>query len=139
VLDSSKGKTPLPYLHGHGGIIPGLEKELDGRSVGDEFNVKIEPKDGYGERNETLVQKVPRDQLAHIPELKAGVQLQAQTPQGQQIVMVSELSDSEATLDANHPLAGVTLHFEVKVATVRAATQEELDHGHAHGPGGAHH
>lgn len=139
VLDSSEGKKPLAYLHGKGNIIPGLEKELAGLKVGEKTEVVIEPSEGYGERSEDKVTSVPRTQLAQIPDLKEGVQLQAQTEQGVQILTVKEIKDDTVTLDANHPLAGATLNFDVKVVEVREATSEELAHGHVHGADGVEH
>lgn len=139
VLDTSEGKTPLAYLHGGQNIIPGLELQLDGKAEGDEFSVTLEPKDGYGERRPELINDVPRSDLANLPSIEVGMQLQAQTPQGPQIFTVLKVADDQVTLDANHPLAGETLHFDVKVQKVRKATEEELEHGHAHGAGGHQH
>ncbi len=139
VIDSSNGQEPLAYLHGHDNIVPGLERELEGRKTGDQLNVVVSPGDAYGDRDEAMVTEVPRDELAQIPNLQVGVQLQAQTPQGVQIFTVSEIDDKVVTLDANHPLAGLTLHFDVKVVNVREATQEEIAHGHVHGPHGHDH
>lgn len=139
VLDSSENGGPLAYLHGHKNLIPGLEAELEGKAVGDEVSVTIEPKDGYGEVNPDLVNDVPKQELASIPDLQVGVQLQADTPEGTVIYTVVEVNDDTVKLDGNHPLAGMTLNFEVKVTSVREATAEELDHGHVHGPGGHQH
>jgi FKBP-type peptidyl-prolyl cis-trans isomerase SlyD len=139
VLDSSAGKKPLAYLHGKGNIIPGLEKELTGMKVGDTTAVVIEPSEGYGERSEDKVTSVARTQLAQIPDLKEGVQLQAQTEQGVQILTVKEIKEDTVVLDANHPLAGETLNFDVEVVEVRKATDEEMAHGHVHGPDGVEH
>lgn len=139
VLDSSQGRGPLAYLHGAGNIIPGLESELEGKIAGASFKVSIAPAQAYGERNESLINVVPKQELAEIPDLEVGIQLQAQSPQGIQIFTVTEIGDSTVTLDGNHPLAGVTLHFAVEVINVRVATEEELSHGHVHGPGGHRH
>lgn len=130
-VDSSEGRDPLQYLHGHSNIVSGLEKALEGRTEGDKVEVAVPPEEGYGERDEERVQKVPRDQIA-IPDLKEGMMLQAQTPQGAIPLKVVELTDSEVTVDANHQLAGQTLHFAVEVVGVRPAEPEELDHGHVH-------
>ena len=116
-----------------------LEKELEGKKADDELKVTVQPEDAYGARVDQLVTKVPRTEFKGISELKPGIQLQAQTDQGVQIFTVVDVNDSEVTLDANHPLAGQTLHFEVTVKGVRDATSEELTHGHAHGPGGHQH
>lgn len=139
VLDSSVGGEPLAYLHGAGNIIPGLEKALDGRKAGDAFTVSIAPAEGYGERNDTLTQTLPRSMFHGVDEIEAGMQFQAQTDQGMQVITVTGVTADLVTVDGNHPLAGETLNFDVKVIEVREATREELDHGHVHGPGGHHH
>jgi FKBP-type peptidyl-prolyl cis-trans isomerase SlyD len=139
VIDSSADGEPLSYLHGHGNLIPGLERELTGRKAGDRLQVRIPPADGYGEYDRELVQRVPRRALKGIPELKVGMRLQAQSSEGTRAVTVTQLAGDMVTLDGNHPLAGKNLNFEVEVAAVRAATAEELAHGHVHGAGGHHH
>ena len=139
VIDRSADGEPLAYLHGHGNLIPGLERELAGKSVGDKLQVKIAPADGYGEHDRALVQQVPRRALKGVGQLRVGLRLQAQTPDGPRAVTVTQLNGDMVTLDGNHPLAGKTLHFQVEVAAVRAATEEELAHGHVHGAGGHHH
>lgn len=139
MLDTSQGKAPLAYLHGSKNIIPGLEKELEGKKEGDQFKISIPPAEGYGERNEQMVTSVPRSDLSQVPDIDVGMQLQAQTPQGVQVFTIVELDDENVTLDANHPLAGVTLNFDIKVVAVREATTEEIEHGHVHSPGGHHH
>jgi len=133
VLDSSAGGEPLSYLHGAGGIIPGLESELAGQSEGDELKVTVQPEDGYGDVNPELLQHVPRSAFEGVKELEPGMQFQAEGPEGEaRIIMVQEVEDEQVLINANHPLAGQVLHFEVKVAAVREASAEELDHGHAH-------
>ncbi|MBS1200482.1 MAG: FKBP-type peptidylprolyl isomerase [Proteobacteria bacterium] len=139
VLDSSSGSQPLAYLHGFGNIIPGLENALEGKATGDKLSVTVEPGEGYGERDEGLVQAVPRSAFKGVKELAPGMQFQAQGPQGTRLVVVTQVTEDIVTVDANHPLAGQTLHFEVEVSEVRDATSEELEHGHVHGPGGHHH
>ena len=139
VLDSSTGREPLTYVHGVGGLIPGLESELEGKIAGDALKVRIAPADGYGERDEALVARVPRSNMPGGTPLEIGAQFQARGPEGSQVVTLVKFDDEAVWLDANHPLAGVHLNFEVKVVTVRKATREELDHGHVHGPGGHHH
>lgn len=139
VLDSSSGGHPLAYLHGFGNIIPGLENALEGKATGDKLSVTVEPGQGYGERDEGLVQAVPRTAFKGVKELAPGMQFQAQGPQGTRLVVVTQVTEDLVTVDANHPLAGQTLHFEVEVSEVRDATGEELEHGHVHGPGGHHH
>jgi FKBP-type peptidyl-prolyl cis-trans isomerase SlyD len=139
VIDSSADGEPLSYLHGHGNLIPGLERELTGRKTGDRLQVKIPPADGYGEYDSELVQSVPRRALKGIPDVKVGMRLQAQTAEGTRAVTVTRLAGDMVTLDGNHPLAGKNLNFQVEIAAVRAATAEELAHGHVHGAGGHHH
>ena len=139
VLDTSEGRAPLPYLHGRGGIIPGLEQELEGKQAGDAFKVSIEPENAYGPRNEQMVQTVPRTQMPEGMNPEIGQQLQVQGPNGKFLVTVTEVNETEIRLDANHPLAGVRLTFDVTVREVREATAEELEHGHVHGPGGHEH
>jgi FKBP-type peptidyl-prolyl cis-trans isomerase SlyD len=139
VIDRSADGEPLSYLHGHGNLIPGLERELTGRKSGDRLQVKVAPAEAYGEYDRELVQRVPRRTLKGIADLRVGMRLQAQTPDGPRAVTVTQLSGDMVTLDGNHPLAGKSLNFEVEVAGVRAATEQELAHGHVHGAGGHHH
>lgn len=139
VIDSSNGQEPLVYLHGTGQLIPGLEKHLTGLKKGDSKQVVIPPDEGYGERVEDKVTSVPRAKLAQIPDLKKGLQLQAQTDAGMEILTVKEVKDDSVILDGNHPLAGMTLNFDVEVKEVREATPEEIAHGHVHGDGGVKH
>ncbi len=139
VLDSSVGSEPLAYLHGAGNIIPGLEKALEGRQAGDTFKVTIAPADGYGEKDDSLTQQVPRRMFGGVDEIEVGMQFHAQTDHGMQVITVAAVSGDMITVDANHPLAGQTLNFDVKVIEVREASSEELDHGHVHGAGGHHH
>ena len=139
VLDSSQGRGPLTYIHGVGGLIPGLEKELEGKSAGDQVKCRVDPEQAYGQHNPNMVQKVPRTAFRTQNELKPGMQFQAQTPQGSVLVTVTNVGDDEVTVDANHPLAGMPLNFDVKVVDVRDATAEELQHGHAHGAGAHQH
>jgi FKBP-type peptidyl-prolyl cis-trans isomerase SlyD len=135
VIDSSAGGEPLAYLHGHGNIVPGLERELSGKSVGDRLQVRLPATEGYGEYDRALVQKVPRRALKGIADLRVGLRLQA----GHQAVTVTHIAGDMVTLDGNHPLAGQNLNFDVEITAVRAATEEELAHGHVHGHGGHHH
>ena len=139
VMDSSEQTGPLAYLHGHHNIIPGLEKALDDKSVGDSFTVSIEPAEAYGERNEEMIQTVPRSMFQGVDEIEPGMRFQAQTEGGVTVVTVKEVNGDEITLDGNHELAGETLHFDVEVKDVRAASEEEIEHGHVHGPGGHEH
>jgi len=139
ILDSSEGGDPLTYLHGVGQLIRGLEKELEGKSTGDSLQVSIAPKDGYGERDAAKVAVVPKKSIQGVGELKVGMQLQASNGHGEQIVTITKIEGDEVTIDANHPLADTTLNFDVTVRDVRDATEEEIAHGHVHGPGGHHH
>jgi FKBP-type peptidyl-prolyl cis-trans isomerase SlyD len=138
-IDSSAGGEPLAYLHGNGNLIPGLERALDGKQAGDAISVKIPPADGYGEYDKALVQRMPRRALKGIANIHVGMQLQAQSEHGPRSVTVTHLAGDMVTIDGNHPLAGKNLNFEVQVTEVRVATEEELAHGHVHGPGGHHH
>jgi len=139
VIDSSEGQDPLSYLHGAGNLISGLEQALEGKSAGDELKVTIAPEDAYGEHVEELIQKVPRDRFEGADELEVGMRFHASSDHGETLVTITEVTDDEVTVDGNHPLAGETLHFEVKIVDVRDASAEEIDHGHIHGPGGHDH
>ena len=132
-LDSSRGADPLTYLHGVGGLIPGLERELLGLVAGDDLQVVVQPEDGYGVVDHRLIQEVPLDALAGIEDLEVGMQLQSRGPDGRvQSLVVDAIGTESATLNANHPLAGAVLHFDVRVESVREATPEEVAHGHVH-------
>lgn len=132
VLDSSQGGNPLFYLHGHNNIIPGLEKQLEGCSVGDDFEVAVEPAEGYGERDDNLKQQVPREAFQGVDSIEPGMQFQTDGPGGTMVVTVAEVDETTVTIDANHPLAGVALNFKGSVESVRDAREEEIDHGHPH-------
>ncbi len=139
-LDSNKGGKPLVYLHGKSQIVPGLEKELAGQKRGATVNVVVPAEGGYGEPKEELFETVPRSSFPPEMELAVGQMLQGQNPEGQAVrIRIHELKDDEVIVDKNHPLAGQPLHFEVHIYGVREATKEELEHGHAHGPGGHKH
>ena len=133
VLDSSAGQEPLTYLHGTGGLIPGLEKALEGKTAEDELEVTIPPEEAYGEFNDTLVQKVTTAAFEGVENVEPGMQFQAEGNNGElQRIMIVAVEGDDVTIDANHPLAGQTLHFSVQVRDVRAATEDEKAHGHAH-------
>ncbi|MCU0356454.1 MAG: peptidylprolyl isomerase [Cyclobacteriaceae bacterium] len=138
VLDSSEGRDPLLYIQGIGNLIPGMEEGLEGKAKGDKLSIKVSPEKGYGVRSEELIQKVPRAAFGD-QEVRPGMQFQAQSQHGTQVVTVTEVGLENVTVDGNHPLAGVELNFSVEVMDVREATADELDHGHVHGPGGHHH
>lgn len=132
-LDSSAGQDPLSYLHGTNSLIPGLETALTGQAAGDKLQVTVQPADAYGEVNPELVQTVPISAFDTPENVKAGVQFQAQGPDGQvQLITVQEVTDDGVTINANHPLAGQVLHFDVTIEAVREASAEEIDHGHVH-------
>lgn len=135
VLDSSSGREPLHYIQGIGNLIPGMEEGLEGKKQGDKVNLKVSPEKGYGVKSDELIQKVPRSAFGD-QKIENGMQFQ--TNQGG-VVTVTHIGLSEITVDANHPLAGVELNFAVEVLSIREATEDELAHGHVHGPGGHHH
>ena len=139
VLESSEGQAPLEYLHGHGNIIAGLEKALDGKAAGDQLKAVIPPEDGYGIRDETQVKELPLSSFQSQDEVAVGAQFQAETSQGPRLATVTKMDDKNVTVDLNHPLADQTLSFDIDVVDVREATEEELSHGHAHGPEGHDH
>ena len=140
ILDSSKGQEPLVYLHGAGNIIVGLEEELEGKAVGDNVQAVVSPDKGYGMPVEALIQTVPREAFGdEIDKVEVGMRFQAETEQGPVPVVVTAMDTGTVTVDGNHPLAGKELHFEVNITDIRDASQEEIDHGHVHGPGGHQH
>ena len=129
VLDSSEGRQPLTYLHGAGNIIPGLEKQLEGREAGEKLNVTVSPEEGYGEVQPQLVQEVPRDAFQGVEAVEPGMQFQAQTQGGPLMVTVTKVEGDTVTVDGNHPLAGRTVEALVEVVDVRLATPEEQQFG----------
>jgi FKBP-type peptidyl-prolyl cis-trans isomerase SlyD len=141
VIDSSEGREPLEFIQGEGHIIPGLERELYGMEIGDEKSVTVAPGEGYGERDDSQVQMVGRDAFQPDAELTVGMGVQMQDPQSGQVFQgtISQVNDGHVVIDFNHPLAGETLHFDVSIAGLRAATADELSHGHVHGPHGHGH
>ncbi|MCH4247143.1 FKBP-type peptidyl-prolyl cis-trans isomerase [Acinetobacter populi] len=138
ILDKSDGQ-PLAYLHGASNIIPGLENALTGKTAGEKLTVNVPAAEGYGEYHAELVQEVPRQMFQGVDNIQPGMQFQAQTEDGVQIVTVKDVQDENVIIDGNHPLAGQDLNFDVEIVEVRPATQEELDHGHVHGADGHHH
>ena len=139
VLDSSEGQEPLAYVHGLGNIIPGLEEEMEGKSSGDAFQVRVPAAKGYGERDEEMIHDVPKSQLPPDAKLELGMQFQAESEHGLHLLTVVGIEEETVKMDANHPLAGVALNFDIRIVEVRDATPEELEHGHVHGPGGHEH
>ncbi|RKG80037.1 FKBP-type peptidyl-prolyl cis-trans isomerase [Corallococcus terminator] len=138
VIDQSAPGQPLAYLHGHKQIVPGLEGALDGLDVGESKQVVVSPEQGYGQHNPEGLRTVPRTMLPPGFTPQVGQTLMAQTEEGNVPLRIQTVNDDSVVVDLNHPLAGKTLHFAVTVREVRDATQEELTHGHVHGPGGAH-
>ena len=138
-LDTSSGGDPLMYLHGAGNLIPGLESALVGKSVGEQLDATIRPEDAYGAVDPELVQLVPHEAFEDIDEIEVGMELEAEAPEGEsRLVVVQEVTEEGVLIDGNHPLAGQVLHFDVTVADIKEATDEEIAHGHAHGPGHSH-
>ena len=139
VIDSSAGGEPLAYIQGHGNLVSGLEKALEGKQDGDSVAVSVAPEEGYGKHDAALIQRVPKRSMQGAGEIKKGMQFQARTDDGIRVFTVTAIVGDMVTLDGNHPLADKTLHFDVQVVSVRDATAEELEHGHVHGAGGHHH
>jgi len=139
LIDSSENGEPMTYLHGARNIIPGLEQALEGKSQGDELEVTIPPAEAYGERSDDRIQQVPREAFGDMDTVEPGMVVTAQTGQGQIDLVVTAVEADVVTVDANHPLAGKSLKFNVTVEQVRDASEEEIEHGHVHGPGGHHH
>lgn len=139
IIDSSVGSEPLAYIQGEGQIVPGLEKAMEGKKAGDSFKISIPPEEAYGIHDPENISVVPADQIEGGEELEEGMQLHTEGEFGEQTVIITKIVGNEVTIDGNHPLAGMTLHFDIKIREVRPATDEERDHGHVHGPGGHHH
>jgi FKBP-type peptidyl-prolyl cis-trans isomerase SlyD len=138
VLDSSQETGPLSYLHGNDNIIPGLEKALEGKTEGATLKVSVPAAEAYGLRDEQLVINVPKSQFQDAGTVEEGMQFEAETSDGSRIVTVTKVEGDMVTIDANHPLAGMDLNFDVQVVGIRAATEEELEHGHVHDHGHHH-
>ena len=139
IIDSSKDGGPLAYLHGEGQIVKGLEKAMEGRKAGDSFQISVTPEEGYGLPDPDKIAVVNADQIEGGEELEEGMQLEASHGDEEQVVVVTKIEGKDVTLDGNHPLAGMNLHFDITIREVRKATAEEIEHGHVHGPGGHHH
>ena len=139
VLDKSSQGRPLQYIQGLGSLIPGLERVLEGKSAGEAVKAQIPAKDAYGERDEELLQVIPKENFAEIPDLRVGMELEAESDDGIRVITVVGIEGDKVTVDGNHPLAGMDLNFDVTIVGVRDATADELGHGHVHGPGGHHH
>ena len=139
-LESSQGREPLTVLIGHGGLVPGVERALLDHEAGDKFEVVVPPAEGYGERREGWIERVPKKMFRDPDRLRPGMQTVFQhRTGGTRVVTVAKIGSSVIDVDLNHPMAGRTLHFALELTDVREASPEELEHGHAHGPGGHHH
>ena len=138
VLDQSEKDTPMSFLSGHNQIIPGLEEALAAMTAGDKQDVTVDAANAYGDHRPELIGQVQRDQLP-TQEIEKGMQFQVEQGGQLGIVTVTDFDDQTVTLDANHPLAGQDLHFQVEVTDIRDATEDEIAHGHAHGEGGVQH
>ncbi|VEA68732.1 FKBP-type peptidyl-prolyl cis-trans isomerase slyD [Serratia plymuthica] len=139
LVDESPVSAPLDYLHGHGSLIAGLEKALEGHEAGDRFDVNVGANDAYGNYDENLVQRVPKDVFMGVDELEVGMRFLADTDQGPVPVEITEVDGDHVVVDGNHMLAGQNLNFNVEVVAIREATAEELAHGHVHGEHDHHH
>ncbi len=140
VLDSSEDSEPLLYLHGGGNIVPGLENALTGHVAGDHLQVTVKPADGYGDRVGPGPRPVPRNEFPDDVDLEPGMQFLTEGAGGEAVpVWITDVGADTVQVDFNHPLAGETLHFDVTVVETRPATEEEMEHGHPHGPEGHHH
>ena len=138
-LESSREGDPMTYLHGAGNIIPGLEKAMVGKVAGDQFEASVEPAEAYGERDENGVQRISAKHFKQAGRLEPGRMVVLQTRQGPRQVRVVKVGRFNVDIDTNHPMAGLSLTFDVEVTDVRDATAEEVTHGHVHGPGGVDH
>ncbi|MBJ7556223.1 FKBP-type peptidyl-prolyl cis-trans isomerase [Marinomonas spartinae] len=139
LIETSAGKDPISYLHGHSNVIPGLEKAMEGKEAGDEFEVTVPMAEAYGERYEDRQQQVPVKHLQGAKRWKPGMVAMVQTDQGARQVTIIKAGLKHATVDLNHPLSGKDLTFNVEIVEAREATDDEIAHGHAHGVGGHHH
>jgi len=140
LIDSSEANGPLVYLHGAEQLLPALEAALQGHAMGDELSVELTPEQAFGERVEALVDRAPRANFPGVEDIESGMRFQTEMEDGSQMVVtVTDVDDEWVTVDGNHELAGMDLRFELKVADVRNATDEEIAHGHVHGPDGHHH
>ncbi len=137
--EESKGGDPMLYLHGHRGILPGLEDSMTGREAGDRFSVTLSPEQAYGPRNDEAIQRVPKKHLLDEKQPVVGKIVSVNTAKGPVKATIIKLGRHSVDIDTNHPLAGKNLEFEVEVVSVREATVEEVSHRHAHGPGGHSH
>ncbi|MBE0364952.1 FKBP-type peptidyl-prolyl cis-trans isomerase SlyD [Pseudoalteromonas ulvae UL12] len=138
-IETSTQSEPLTYLHGQGAMLPGLENAIEGKSVGDKFEVTLSPEESYGERRDDAIQRIPLKHLQGAKVWKPGMTAIVESNQGRHQVTIVKVGRFNADCDLNHPFAGKTLTFAVEIASVREATEEELSHGHVHGKGGCGH
>ncbi|QIM62262.1 peptidylprolyl isomerase [Pasteurellaceae bacterium Orientalotternb1] len=136
LVDEAPANQPLEYLHGHNNLVIGLENALEGKAVGDTFEVRVKPEEGYGEYNENMVQRVPKEVFMGVDELEVGMRFIADTDVGPLPVVITAVEGDEVVVDGNHMLAGQELLFSVEVVATREATLEEIAHGHVHQAGG---
>jgi FKBP-type peptidyl-prolyl cis-trans isomerase SlyD len=139
ISESSEGREPVTYLQGHGNIVPGLESEMRGKRAGDTFKASIAPEHAYGARSDAAVQRIPIKHLIRPGKLEVGKVVAVNSNDGQRRATVLKVGRFNVDIDLNHPLAGKTLLFDVRIVDVRDATPDEIAHRHAHGPGGGHH
>jgi FKBP-type peptidyl-prolyl cis-trans isomerase SlyD len=139
VIETSEGGEPLLYLHGFNNLVPGLEKALAGKNVGEAFDVAVNAEEGYGVRDDSMIQQVPMKAFEGAEKVEVGMAFTADGPEGQVVVEVTNIENDMVTIDANHPLASVNLAFSGAIKDIRDASQEELEHGHVHGEGGHQH
>lgn len=138
-IEGSDSNAPMAYMHGHGNIIAGLERALEGRSEGEHLSVKLPPEQAYGEHKTDAKQRIPIKHVLDKGRLRVGQVVSVNTDQGQRHVQILKVGKFNVDVDTNHPLAGIELQFDIDIKEVREATEEELAHGHAHGPGGHQH
>lgn len=139
IIDTSDGDSPLAYIQGMQNIVPGLEKELEGKVVGDKLSAVIPPEEAYGVRNEELVKTASLADFEDPEHIQEGAQFHVETPEGVNIATIVAIDGDNVVLDLNHPLVDETLYFDVEVTEIREPTEEELEHGHVHGPEGHDH
>lgn len=140
VIDNSEGRPPLAYIHGIGALVAGLEAQLENKVVGDKFQAIVAPEDAYGTRDEELVRVVPKSGFQGDEEMTIGMQVQIDTgDKGLAIATLTAIDGDDITLDLNHPLSDMELHFDIDIMDIREATSDEIAHGHVHGEGGHQH
>jgi FKBP-type peptidyl-prolyl cis-trans isomerase SlyD len=134
VIESSVGGEPLIYLHGFNNLVPGLETALTGKKVGDKYDVNVSAEEGYGVRDDSLVQEVPKAAFEGVEDVQVGMEFTADGPDGPVVVEVTKIENDMVTIDSNHPLASIPLAFSGEIKDIREASSDELEHGHIHGP-----